>query len=48
LRQVRDGDEESRLAELPEEFVGYNAALLIDEGLVEGSAIRNNQEQPAD
>ena len=45
LRSVRgDGDDES-LEGLPDELVAYNAALLIDQGLVEGKAIKDNSGQ---
>ncbi|MBN8459942.1 MAG: TIR domain-containing protein [Verrucomicrobia bacterium] len=45
LRSVRGDEKGESFKDLPEDFVAYNAALLIDEGLVEGQAIKGSSGQ---
>ena len=45
LRNLRDQIEDPVFQETPDEQLAYNAGLLIDEGLVEGSKLKGNQGQ---
>lgn len=43
LRQVRDGTDDPVIQETPDDQIIYNAALLIDEGLVNGKKAKGHQ-----
>jgi hypothetical protein len=45
LQQVRDGGEPEGLAQYSEPAAGFHAALLVDEGFVDGSSVRDETGQ---